>query len=72
MIGIHRIWTSPSHRQLGLAQKLLDAVAKHSIYGCSISQEARKDRIAFSQPSRAGSRLFTAWTGTSAFLVFAD
>ena len=72
MLGVHRIWTAPSHRQLGISQRLLDAAAKHSVYGCSISQEERRDRIAFSQPSRAGKRLFKAWTGTSAFLVFAD
>lgn len=72
LLGIHRIWTAPSSRRLSFAATLLDAVAKHAIYGRNITATERKDCVAFSQPSSAGQQLFRAWTGTSAFLVFVD
>lgn len=75
MLGVHRIWTSPAYRQYGVASHLLLAIAENSIYGLTFTKDGTlpyKDSIAFSQPSSAGQRLFTAFTGTPNFLVFVD
>lgn len=70
VLGVHRIWTSASHRRNGLATALLDAVAARAAYGYPIPQERRKVDVAFSQPTGKGSALATWWTGTSEFKVF--
>lgn len=72
LIGIHRIWTSSSYRRSALASLLLDAVAARFIYAAPISKSARKDAVAFSQPTGAGMALARSWTGTKAFKVFVE
>lgn len=71
-VGVDRIWTEESYRGWGVAESLLDAIASESIYGAPILEPQRRDIIAFSQPTDAGTRLFKHWTGTPAFLVFAE
>ena len=72
LVGVHRIWTSSSYRRSSLASLLLDAVASRFIYAAPISVTARKDVVAFSQPTGAGMALARRWTGTKAFKVFVE
>ncbi|KAI5479818.1 N-acetyltransferase [Pseudohyphozyma bogoriensis] len=71
-LGIHRIWTSSSHRRSGLASIVLEAAARRFIYGCPIARNKRATEIAFSQPTGAGMALARRWTGTDAFRVFVE
>lgn len=72
LLGVHRIWTSSSHRNAGLATLLLDAAAQRFIYGCPIPKQRRALDVAFSQPTGAGMALARSWTGTDAFRVFVE
>ena len=67
LVGVHRIWTNPKYRRKGVAVKLLEHVAGHSVYGMPA---LGCNDIAFSQPTSAGQMLFAAWAGTPHFLVF--
>lgn len=62
ILGISRIWTSNSHRKLGIATRLLDTARSDFLYGMSIE----KDRIAFSQPTESGGQLARKWFGQRA------
>ncbi|EON66984.1 hypothetical protein W97_06100 [Coniosporium apollinis CBS 100218] len=59
MVGISRIWTSNSHRQKGIAARLLDCAAGSFLYGAKIP----KDEVAFSQPTESGAKLARRWFG---------
>ncbi|KAL7419611.1 hypothetical protein Q5752_005523 [Cryptotrichosporon argae] len=58
-LGIHRLFTIPSYRSLGLAQALLDAAARHTVYGCRF--DALAGDVAFSQPTESGRRAMERW-----------
>ena len=60
IVGVHRVWTARSARRRGLASQLLDAVAKHWLYG---GQRVSITQLAFSQPTQAGAALARTWTG---------
>ncbi|MBW0529957.1 hypothetical protein O181_069672 [Austropuccinia psidii MF-1] len=73
LLGIHRIWTSPNHRRLGLAKKLLNSVAMTCIYNLPIQQhQDRRKLIAFSQPSESGMKLAMNWFQSNFFNIFLD
>ncbi|PLW31102.1 hypothetical protein PCASD_13517 [Puccinia coronata f. sp. avenae] len=73
LVGIHRIWSSPPSRRMGYARRLLDAVADTFIYGMPImGLKARREAVAFSQPSESGMRLAADWFQTVLFKIFMD
>ncbi|KAF1988379.1 hypothetical protein K402DRAFT_309220, partial [Aulographum hederae CBS 113979] len=59
ILGISRIWISPSHRREGLARRLLDSARADFLYGVSIP----RDMVAFSQPTDSGALLARKWFG---------
>ncbi|KAK4057857.1 hypothetical protein OIO90_001076 [Microbotryomycetes sp. JL221] len=71
-LGVQRVWTTSTFRRYGLATRLLDAAALHTIYGCSIERARRRLDVAFSQPTGKGQALAKAWTGSDRFRVFAE
>lgn len=72
LLGVHRIWTSPSHRRSGLASLLLNAAAQRTIYGCPIPRARRGTDVAFSQPTGKGQALARSWVGGGELRVFVD
>lgn len=58
-LGIHRIFTVPAYRYLGLAQTLLDASCRHTVYGCHF--DPAKGDVAFSQPTESGRKTMERW-----------
>ncbi|CAD6579680.1 MAG: hypothetical protein TREMPRED_002547 [Tremellales sp. Tagirdzhanova-0007] len=68
-LGIHRLFTIPAYRSLGLAQILLDAACGHTVYGCSF--DPRKGDVAFSQPTESGRVVMERW-GRGGVRVFVD
>ncbi|GAA6008798.1 hypothetical protein JCM11491_003787 [Sporobolomyces phaffii] len=72
LLGVHRIWTSNSHRRHGFASLLLDDVAERFLYACPIARRDRAQDVAFSQPTGKGQELAKRWTGTNKFKVFVD
>ncbi|RSH94531.1 hypothetical protein EHS25_004335 [Saitozyma podzolica] len=68
-LGIHRLFTVPSYRGHHLAQGLLEAACKHTIYGLPLSPSS--GQVAFSQPTDSGRRMMERWGG-GAVRVFVD
>ncbi|KAF2175047.1 sister chromatid cohesion acetyltransferas-like protein Eco1 [Zopfia rhizophila CBS 207.26] len=62
ILGISRIWTSNSHRNRGIATRLLESARSDFLYGMNIE----KDLVAFSQPTESGSQLARKWFGRRA------
>ena len=58
-LGIHRLYTIPSYRSLGIAEALLDVACLHTIYACPARPE--KGQVAFSQPTQSGARMMRRW-----------
>jgi len=68
-LGIHRLFTIPSYRSLGLAKLLLDAACEHTTYGCTF--DPAKGQVAFSQPTNSGRITMEKW-GKGMVRVFVD
>lgn len=68
-LGIHRLFTVPAYRGLGLARALLDTAARETVYGCEFDPAA--GQVAFSQPTESGRQVMLAWGG-DAVRVFVD
>lgn len=68
-LGIHRVFTIPTYRSLGIAQLLLDAACRYTVYGCSF--DPLKGQVAFSQPTNSGRGVMTKW-GQGQVRVFVD
>ena len=60
-LGVHRLFTIPSYRSLGLAQLLLDAACANTVYGCTF--DPAKGEVAFSQPTESGRATMERWGG---------
>jgi N-acetyltransferase len=60
LLGVSRIWTSKSHRKLGVATSLLDQARTNFFYGI----EVPKKMVAFSQPTESGGQLARKWFGS--------
>ncbi|EPY50262.1 sister chromatid cohesion protein/DNA polymerase eta Eso1 [Schizosaccharomyces cryophilus OY26] len=58
ILGVSRIWVTPSRRKQGIARALLDCATSHFIYGYKISNK----EIAFTQPSESGKRFIISWS----------
>ncbi|GJJ12000.1 hypothetical protein Clacol_006238 [Clathrus columnatus] len=58
-VGISRLFVSVTHRRLGIATMLLDAVSKTFVYGCVL--DPTKGQIAFSQPTGDGQKTMERW-----------
>ncbi|KIM32354.1 hypothetical protein M408DRAFT_326951 [Serendipita vermifera MAFF 305830] len=58
-VGISRIFVARDCRRLGIAQTLLDGVARTFLHGCPLDPE--KGQIAFSQPTGDGQKLMESW-----------
>lgn len=58
-LGISRIWTASNYRRLGIADKLLQCVLEHSVFGVTLA----KSELGFSQPSFAGGLLAKHFNG---------
>ncbi|ORY25853.1 hypothetical protein BCR39DRAFT_589986 [Naematelia encephala] len=68
-LGIHRLFTVPAYRSLGLARLLLDASCRETVYGCVF--QPGKGQVAFSQPTDSGRKVMESWGG-GAIRVFVD
>ncbi|KAJ9103092.1 hypothetical protein QFC21_002514 [Naganishia friedmannii] len=60
-IGIHRVFTVPKYRGLGISKILLDVACERTIYGYTC--DPVKGEVAFSQPTSSGKALMDAWGG---------
>ncbi|KAG0147139.1 hypothetical protein CROQUDRAFT_43293 [Cronartium quercuum f. sp. fusiforme G11] len=71
LIGIHRIWTSPTSRGTGLAHQLMDAVTRTLIYNFPIvTTQDRRALVAFSQPTESGMKFARKWCKSTCFNLF--
>ncbi len=68
-LGIHRLFTIPFYRSLGIAQVLLDAAGEHTVYGCTF--DPQEGEVAFSQPTESGRAVMEKWGG-GGVRVFVD
>ncbi|KAJ9102288.1 hypothetical protein QFC20_004981 [Naganishia adeliensis] len=68
-IGIHRIFTVPKYRGLGISKILLDVACEKTIYGYTC--DPAKGDVAFSQPTSSGKALMDAW-GRGGVMVFVE
>uniref|UniRef100_A0A060T7B9 N-acetyltransferase ECO1 n=1 Tax=Blastobotrys adeninivorans TaxID=409370 RepID=A0A060T7B9_BLAAD len=57
IMGISRIYTSHKYRRQGIATKLLNECLSRFVYGLKVE----KEKVAWSQPSAAGSKLAASW-----------
>lgn len=60
-VGIARIFTAKPNRRLGVASKLLSAVAETFIQGCVV--DPREGEVAFTQTTGDGLALMRKWGG---------
>ncbi|KAH9825192.1 hypothetical protein DFH28DRAFT_1102739 [Melampsora americana] len=73
LIGIHRIWTSPKFRSLGLAQRLMNVLSETFIYNLKLTDRLDRLRwIGFSQPSESGMKFAKKWFKDDCFSLFVD
>lgn len=68
-LGIHRLFTVPAFRGLGLARAMLDAAAAETVYGCVF--DPARGEVAFSQPTDSGRMVMEKW-GRGGVRVFVD
>ena len=66
LLGIHQIWVHSSHRNKGIASKLVTAARDHLIFGMMIPLEL----IAFSSPTMEGLRFAKSYVGVERPLVY--
>lgn len=66
MMGVHQLWCHKSHRNKGIASKLLDAARRNFIYGIAVP----KNMIAFSSPTIDGALFARRYCGSSTPLVY--
>ncbi|KAI8899782.1 ESCO1/2 acetyl-transferase-domain-containing protein [Globomyces pollinis-pini] len=66
--GISRIWVHETHRRQKIATLMLDSLRKEFLYGVELTTS----QIAFSQPTRMGQSLATAYFSRHDFLVYVD
>jgi len=60
-LGIHRLFTIPTYRSIGLAKLLLNAACENTIAGTSF--DPRMGEVAFSQPTNSGRITMEKWGG---------
>ena len=68
-LGIPRLFVSSAHRQKGIAQSVLTAVARTFIHGCPL--DPKKGEVAFSQPTSMGRAVMEKW-GEGGVRVYAE
>eukprot|EP00985_Skeletonema_marinoi_P001654 scaffold668_cov124-Skeletonema_marinoi.AAC.1 len=66
LLGIHQIWVHSSHRNKGIASKLVTAARDHLIFGMMVPLEL----IAFSSPTMEGLRFAKSYLGVERPLVY--
>eukprot|EP01132_Coremiostelium_polycephalum_P007598 gene7598-9342_t len=66
LCGISRIWTLSSHRNQGIAYKLMESLRCNMYYGFRME----KNQIAVSQPSTDGIKFFGKYFSTPNFILF--
>jgi len=66
LLGIHQIWVHSSHRNKGIASKLVTAARDHLIFGMMIPLEL----IAFSSPTMEGLKFAKSYLGVEGPLVY--
>jgi len=68
-LGIHRLFTIPTYRYLGLAKLLLDASCDYTVPGTHF--DPTQGQVAFSQPTNSGRITMEKW-GKREVRVFVD
>jgi len=58
-LGISRMLVSSSYRRMGIASRLLTAVAENFIHGVTL--DPAKGEVAFTQPTASGKALMEKW-----------
>jgi hypothetical protein len=66
MMGVHQLWCHKSHRNKGIASKLLDVARRNLIYGIAVP----KNMIAFSSPTIDGALFARRYCDTYTPLVY--
>jgi len=66
LLGVHQIWVHKSHRQRGIASKLVTAARDHLIFGMMIPLEL----IAFSSPTDEGLVFAKGYTASNTPLIY--
>jgi N-acetyltransferase len=66
LLGIHQIWVHSSHRNKGIASKLVTAARDHLIFGMAIPLEL----VAFSSPTEEGLQFARSYVGVERPLVY--
>eukprot|EP00574_Skeletonema_japonicum_P008491 CAMPEP_0201722986 /NCGR_PEP_ID=MMETSP0593-20130828/7166_1 /ASSEMBLY_ACC=CAM_ASM_000672 /TAXON_ID=267983 /ORGANISM="Skeletonema japonicum, Strain CCMP2506" /LENGTH=540 /DNA_ID=CAMNT_0048214013 /DNA_START=9 /DNA_END=1631 /DNA_ORIENTATION=- len=66
LLGVHQIWVHSSHRNKGIASKLVTAARDHLIFGMMVPLEL----VAFSSPTMEGLRFAKSYLGVERPLVY--
>ena len=66
LLGIHQIWVHTSHRNKGIASKLVTAARDHLIFGMMVPLEL----VAFSSPTMEGLKFAKSYLGVERPLVY--
>ena len=66
LLGVHQIWVHKSHRQRGIASKLVTAARDHLIFGMMIPLEL----VAFSSPTDEGLVFAKGYTASDTPLIY--
>ena len=66
LLGIHQIWVHSSHRNKGIASKLVTAARDHLIFGMMVPLEL----VAFSSPTMEGLKFAKSYLGVERPLVY--
>jgi len=66
LLGVHQIWVHKSHRQRGIASKLVTAARDHLIFGMMVPLEL----VAFSSPTDEGLVFAKGYTASNTPLIY--
>ena len=66
LLGVHQIWVHKSHRQRGIASKLVTAARDHLIFGMMVPLEL----VAFSSPTDEGLVFAKGYTASDTPLIY--
>ena len=66
LLGVHQIWVHNSHRQKGIASKLVTAARDHLIFGMLVPYEL----VAFSSPTEEGLRFAKSYIDSERPLIY--
>lgn len=64
--GVRYVWVNRSHRRMGIARALVEALRAHLLQGRCIARE----HVAFSQPTNDGHAFALRYAGTPRFTVY--